>query len=286
MAAPGKLFVVATPLGNLEDMTLRAQRILGEVDLVAAEDTRHTRRLLQHFGIRARLTSYYDQVEERRAGPLVAAMLEGKRVALVSDAGTPCIADPGYRLVRAAAAAGVAVEVVPGACAVAAALSISGLPTDRFAFEGFVPARSAARDRFLAALAGETRTLVLYETARRLAATLAALRDTWGDREIVVCRELTKLHEESLRGTVSAVADELAERAGELPGELVLVVAGAAASAPALDTEGIRGELRRLRADGMSLRDAARRVAAEHQLARNEVYRIGVEMGADGDPGD
>jgi 16S rRNA (cytidine1402-2'-O)-methyltransferase len=276
MTTMGKLYVVATPLGNLEDMTMRAVRVLGEVDLVAAEDTRHSRKLLDHFGIRARLTSYYDQVEERRAGPLVREMLDGRKVALISDAGTPCIADPGYRLVRAAAEAGVPIEVIPGPCAVTAALSIAGLPTDRFTFEGFVPAREVAREKFFAALANETRTLVFYEAPHRLAKTLAALGAAMGEREIVVCRELTKLYEETWRGTVSAVEAQVAARTSGVQGELVLIVSGATEEKPALTEDEIRDELGRLRGEGLSLKDAARRIAEEHGLARNDVYRLGV----------
>jgi len=277
MAGTGKLFVVATPLGNLEDITLRALRILREVDLIAAEDTRHSRKLLEHFGIRARMTSYFDQVEERKAAPLVREMSGGLKVALISDAGTPCIADPGYRLVRAAVEAGVAVEVVPGPCAVTAALSISGLPTDRFAFEGFVPAREVARTKFFAALASETRTLVFYETARRLEKSLAALRMTMGDRKIVVCRELTKLFEEAWRGTVTEIEARVATLTKGVQGEIVLIVSGATESAPALTSAAITAEVARLRAEGLSLRDAARRLADEHGLPRNVVYKLGFD---------
>jgi len=278
----GKLYVVATPLGNLEDITLRALRVLKEVDLVAAEDTRHSRKLLQHFGIRARMISYYDQVEERKAGPLVEEMLGGRKVALISDAGTPCIADPGFRLVRAAAAAGVAIEVVPGPSAVVAALSICGLPTDRFAFEGFVPARAGARQRFLAELVGERRTLVVYETARRLPDTLAAMRVGFGDRAIVVCRELTKLHEEVWRGTVTTVEESVRASPQSLRGELVLVIGGATAVPITMSPEEIAAALAELRSQGMGLKEAARCLAEEHGLSRNDVYRIGLES-TDGD---
>src|SRR5512139_4020840 len=191
----GTLYVVATPLGNLEDITLRALRVLKAVDLIAAEDTRHTRKLLAHYGIRTPLTSYYDHIERRRAPQLVEAMRTGQTVALVSDAGTPGIADPGYHLVCAAIAAGVRVEPVPGPSAVIAALSAGGLPTDRFAFDGFVPSRAAARQKFFAALAREERTLVVYEAARRLPACLGAIRDSLGDRQIVIVREVTKIFE-------------------------------------------------------------------------------------------
>src|SRR5512134_918232 len=161
----GTLYVVATPLGNLEDITLRALRVLKEVDLIAAEDTRHSRKLLAHYGIGTPLTSYYDQIEREKAPQLIDELEKGKSIALISDAGTPCIADPGFRLVRAAVEAGITVEVIPGPSAVAAALSVSGLPTDRFAFEGFIPAKATARRHFFEALLSEERTLVLYEAA-------------------------------------------------------------------------------------------------------------------------
>lgn len=277
MSKVGKLYVVATPLGNLEDMTLRAVRVLKEVDLVAAEDTRHSRKLLDHFGISKRLFSYYDQVEERKAGALVRAMQMGRNVALISDAGTPCIADPGFRLVRAAVAAEIPVEVVPGPSAVVAALSVSGLPTDRFCFEGFVPARAAARERFLAALAPEPRTIVLYEAGRRLGETLAAIAAAFGeDRPVVACRELTKLHEEVVRGTAGELRDRLQEAPVPVRGELVLVIGGATARARPLSEEEIVAGLVELRERGMSLKQAAQQLAVEHGLGRNEVYRIGL----------
>src|SRR5205823_7313506 len=199
--AAGTLYVVATPIGNLEDVTLRALRVLREVDLIAAEDTRRTRTLLERHGIARPLTSYYDAVERQRAPAIVARLEAGASVALVSDAGTPGLADPGYHLVRGALAAGVPVVPIPGPSALTALVSIAGLPADCFLFEGFLPTRTGARAARLAALAGEPRALVFLEAARRLAAFLAAAEAALGDREAVIARELTKRHEEVLRGT-------------------------------------------------------------------------------------
>ena len=272
---PGTLYVVATPLGNLEDITLRALRVLKAVDLIAAEDTRHTRKLLAHYGIGTPLTSYYDHIERRRAPQLVEALRTGQSIALVSDAGTPGIADPGYHLVCAAIAAGVAVEPVPGPSAVTAALSVSGLPTDRFAFEGFVPSRHGARQKFFAALAGEERTLVVYEAARRLPACLAAVRDTLGDRPIVMVRELTKMFEEILRGRVTEVLPALAQRAGGagVRGEVTLLIAGAEARAAEVSAEDLDTVIERLRSEGLSVREISRVLARERGLSRRQVYQ-------------
>jgi 16S rRNA (cytidine1402-2'-O)-methyltransferase len=191
----GVLYVVATPIGNLEDVTLRALRVLGEVDLIAAEDTRRTRVLLERHGIRRPLTSYYDAVERRRAPAIVERLKAGARVALVSDAGTPGVSDPGYHLVRGALAAGVTVVPIPGPSAVAALVSVAGLPVERYVFEGFLPSRPGARAARLAALAREPRALVFFEAARRLVAFLAAAEAALGDRETVIARELTKRYE-------------------------------------------------------------------------------------------
>lgn len=279
-AQGGTLFVVATPLGNLEDITLRALRILKEVDLIAAEDTRHSRKLLVHYGIGTPTTSYYDQIERDKAPRLIDELRNHKRIALISDAGTPCIADPGFRLVRAAVDAGIDVEVIPGPSAVAAALSVSGLPTDRFVFEGFVPARAGARRRFFESIAAEERTLVLYETARRLVASLQDLVEVLGDRQIVVARELTKMFEETLRGSASEVAAVLRRRAesGGVQGEVTLLVAGAEKGRATLSAEELGAEIRRRRAAGASLKEVARQLADEHGLSRRDVYQRGLTL--------
>ena len=224
----GTLYVVATPIGNLADMVPRAVEILKTVDLVAAEDTRHSGRLLRHFGIATPLVSYHDRGAENQGQAILDALAAGRDVALISDAGTPLISDPGYRLVRAARAAGFAVSPVPGPCAAIAALSAAGLPSDRFAFEGFLPARGGERQRRLAELAAEPRTLIFYEAPHRVLETLGDLEAVFGAaRELVLGRELTKAFETFLAGTVAEVRARVAADANQQRGELVLVVAGA-----------------------------------------------------------
>jgi len=220
----GTLYIVATPIGNLEDITQRAIRILTEVDLIAAEDTRHTRKLLAHYNIATRLDSYYDEVEARKAAPLVKLLKNGKNIALVSDAGTPTLSDPGFRLVREAVLAGVSVVPVPGPSALVAVLSVSGLPTDRFVFEGFLPAKNRERRDRLQSLRQEERTLVFYEAPHRLRETLADMLELFGDREMAFGREVTKIHEEFVRGRISEAIAAVERK--EPRGEITLVVGG------------------------------------------------------------
>jgi 16S rRNA (cytidine1402-2'-O)-methyltransferase len=274
---PGTLYVVATPLGNLEDITLRALRVLKEVALIAAEDTRHSRKLLAHYKISTPLTSYYDQIERHKAPQLVEEIKHGKSLALIADAGTPGIADPGYHLLRAAIAAGVRVEAVPGPSAVAAALSVAGLPTDRFVFEGFVPSRQGARQKFFAALAHEQRTIVAYEAARRLQACLQDVLATLGDRRIVIIRELTKMFEEIVRGTVSDILARLKDHVPK--GELTMVIAGAEAGAQPEPAEDLSTAIERLRGEGLGLKEIARTLSRERGLSRREVYQAGLGLG-------
>ena len=221
---PGTLFLVATPIGHLEDISARALRILREVDLVAAEDTRHTRRLLQHFGISTRLVSLHEHNERARATSLVERVRAGQNVALVTDAGSPGIADPGYPLVRAAISAEVRVESVPGPSAVITALQVSGLPTDAFLFAGFLPPRGAARRRRLEELSERRETVVVFESPHRIDAALADLEEVWGERPIALARELTKIHEQVLRGTAREVRAAL--EPDRRRGEMVLVLGG------------------------------------------------------------
>src|SRR6266550_2455145 len=275
--AGGVLYVVATPIGNLEDLTLRALRDLREVDLIAAEDTRHTRLLLSRHGISGPVTSYYDAVERARAPGIVEKLKAGARVALVSDAGTPGIADPGYHLVRGALAAGVPVVPVPGPSAVTALVSVAGLAAERFVFEGFLPSRPGPRAVRLAALAREPRALLFFEAARRLAAFLAAAEAALGDREAAVARELTKRHEEILRGTLSDLRERVARRAS-LRGEVTVLVAGAAEAEPDLDVASIDEELRAGRAAGRGLRELAAEIARRTGMSRREVYRRGIVL--------
>ena len=273
----GVLYVVATPIGNLEDVTLRALRVLGEVDLIAAEDTRRTRTLLVRHGIRRPLTSYYDAVERQRAPALVERLRRGASVALVSDAGTPGLADPGYHLVRSALEAGIPVVPIPGPSAVTALVSVAGLPADRFVFEGFLPPRPGPRDARLRALASEPRALVFLEAARRLAAFLAAAEAALGDRAAVVARELTKRHEEILRGTFASLREEVASRPA-LKGEVTVLVAGAPAGEPASDATSLDDEIRAARAAGRGLREVAADLARRTGIGRREIYRRGLVL--------
>ena len=220
----GTLYLVATPIGNLEDITQRALRVLGEVQVIAAEDTRRTRRLLDHFGLATAVVSLFEHNERARIPGLLARLTRGENVAVVTDAGSPGISDPGYPLVRAAAAAGVRVESVPGPSAVIAALQISGLPTDAFVFVGFLPPKGAARRRRLEELSERRETVVAFESPHRIDACLADLETTWGDRPMVLAREMTKLHEQVLRGTARGVRASL--RTEQRRGEIVLVLGG------------------------------------------------------------
>lgn len=220
----GRLFVVATPIGNLEDITLRALRVLGEVAAIACEDTRQTLKLLNRYGLRKPLLSYYQPREGRRVPEIVRMLKEGRDVALVSDAGTPGISDPGFPLIRAALKEGLPVVPVPGPSAVTAALSAAGLPTHRFLFAGFPPPKTAGLRKSLAALEAEKATLVFYLPTRRLPEFLAAVTEVLGDRRVVVARELTKIHEEFLRGTAGELAAAVADR--PLKGEATILVEG------------------------------------------------------------
>ncbi len=272
----GRLYVVATPIGNLDDLSPRAARVLAEVDLVAAEDTRRTGRLLAHAGISAEQVSLHEHNEEQATARLLAELGAGRTVALVSDAGTPLVSDPGYRLLAGAHAAGVPVSPVPGPSALLAALSVAGLPTDRFCFEGFLPSKAAARRSRLAELAAETRTLVFFASVHRIADTLADLAAAFGaGRRAFVGRELSKLHEQC----VAATAGELAAMAadGRLPakGEFVVVCAGAPQAATGtLDVD----ELLRRLAPLLPHRQAVEIAAAASGRRRNELYRRLLEL--------
>ena len=275
---PGVLYVVATPIGNLADISARAREVLAAVDVVAAEDTRHSGTLLTHLGVKTPLISLHDHNEAERAPLLVARLQAGESVALISDAGTPLISDPGFDLVRAARAAGITVTPVPGASALVAALSVSGLPTDRFVFEGFLPAKSSARRERLAALGQETRTLVFYESVHRLKESLEDMAAAFGAaRRAVLARELTKLHE----GVRDAALQELVDWAGSDPaaakGEVVLMVAGAAgAGAQALDAEAER-VLKLLLAE-LPLKQAAALAAEITGQKKNPLYDKALEL--------
>lgn len=276
------LFLVGTPIGNLGDMTARAREVLGEVDLVAAEDTRRTGKLLAHFGIKAKTVSLFDGNERERTAWLMARLRSGKAVAVVSDAGMPGLSDPGFRLVQACAAEGIEVTVVPGPSAVVSALVVSGLASDRFVFEGFLSRRAGERRARLEELATDPRTVVFFESPRRVTGTLEELAVLFGDRRVAVVRELTKLHEEILRGLISEMLPGLRKR--ELKGEVVLVVEGASVPRPpALDA--LVSEARGLIEGGMRKREAAGEIAKRHAgVSANAVYEALVALGRQGPP--
>jgi len=284
---PGVLYVVATPIGNLEDITYRAVRVLREADLIAAEDTRRSGQLLRHFGIEARrMVSFFEGNEAARSEELAAELVGGARVALVTDAGTPGISDPGQRLVAAALEIGARVEVVPGPAAAVAALVASGLPAERFLFLGFPPRKPGARRELFARLRREPAALILYEAPDRVAETLADLAGALGaDRRAAVARELTKLHEEVVRATLGELAAAFA--AGPRRGEHTLVVAGADRGAePSPDDVDLEPAVRELLAQGLGPRDVAARLMAQTGVARRRIYQLALSLARTGGRGD
>jgi 16S rRNA (cytidine1402-2'-O)-methyltransferase len=271
-AGTGTLYIVSTPIGNLEDVTLRALRVLKEVSLVAAEDTRRIRKLLQAYGIKTPVMSLYDHVESRKAPLLISRLREGEDVAYVCDAGTPLVSDPGYILVRRAIEDGVTVVPVPGPSAVIAALSVAGLPTDRFIFCGFPPSKAARRRQFLKALANETATFVFFESPRRLQACLEDLHALWGDRRAVITRELTKKFEEIYRGTLPELLMRL--KSERVRGEITLLVEGSPSGTPQGDTADLRDRIRKLRENpSLTNKDIVGILASETRLPRSKIYR-------------
>lgn len=269
----GTLYVVATPIGNLEDVTERALRVLREVDLIAAEDTRHTRKLLTRFGIVTPTTSYFEHNKLAKLDYLL-EKLRVADVALVSDAGTPGISDPGYELIRAALDASHGVVPIPGPSAIVSALSVSGLPTDQFVYVGFLPRRASERRRLFASLVGERRTMVAYEAPHRLVGALADLLEMLGDRRIAVCSDLTKLFEDVRRGTVSEMLEHY--RDVEPRGEFTLVVGGAPEKAP-MPEEGVRRQIDELVRSGASAREIAHQLTESTGWTRREIYRLALD---------
>jgi len=267
----GTLFVVATPIGNLEDLTPRARQTLAEVDLIAAEDTRHTGRLLSHFGVKTRLLALHDHNEAELADKVVDMVLAGRSVALVSDAGTPLVSDPGYRLVKAAHQRGVPVSPIPGASALTAALSVAGLATDRFCFEGFLPAKKKARFDVLTGLKDEARTMVFYESVHRIEAALAALSGIFGtDRIAFLGRELTKMHEQCVYGTLGEIHAQLLDDSIIKKGEFVIVVGGSLETkASSFDLDSLLVELSGKLPD----KEVAQAIARATGEKRNILYR-------------
>ena len=274
---PATLYLVATPIGNLEDISLRALRILREeVAAIACEDTRQTQKLLTHYEIRKPLISYHEHNEASRTAELLESLKGGQSVALVSDAGTPLVSDPGYRLVRAAVEEGIAVTPIPGASAALAALTASGLPTDQFLFAGFLPVKAVARRKKLEEVAQQTSTLVLYESPHRILETLADMAEILGARPVVLGREITKLHEEFLRGTAGEIREQLETRAS-IKGEITLVVGRG-------EEQALKGdaaeEVARLESEGVERMTAIKTVARQLGLPKREVYRRAEERGS------
>ena len=273
----GTLYIVSTPIGNLEDITLRALNILRDVQIIAAEDTRHTQKILQRYNISTAQTSYHDHNKEEKAEILISRLKEGRDIALVSDAGTPGISDPGYYLINRAIEEGIKVTPVPGPTASIAALSISGLPTDAFVFEGFLPAKRMARQKKLRELSTERRTLILFEAPHRLASTLRDIAEVLGDRKIVLTRELTKIFEEVIRGRVSEVIAKIEGRS--LKGEMTLLLEGAQKEVAAGEVPDLHEYLKMLIEEkGLSLKDAVSKASKDLDIPRKRVYKEALSM--------
>jgi 16S rRNA (cytidine1402-2'-O)-methyltransferase len=269
MPAP-PLYLVATPIGNLEDITYRAVRILGEAGLIACEDTRHTRKLLDHYGISRPMVSYHEHNEASRAPELIEKMRQGTAIALVSDAGMPLVSDPGYRLVRSAIDNGFPIIPVPGPSALLAALAASGLATDSFHFGGFLPPKKLQRMRALESLRAETATLIFYEAPHRILETLSDIAESLGERNVVVAREITKMHEEFLRGSAAEVRKTLAARPA-VKGEFTLLIGKALAPSP--DSTPVSEAVAELIGGGMERMDAIKAVAHRRGLSKRDVYK-------------
>ena len=272
---PSSLYVIATPIGNLEDITLRALRLLGEVDLIACEDTRHTRKLLAHFQIQTPTISYHEHNERERSAELIEKLKSGASVALVSDAGTPLVSDPGYRIVQEAIAEGIQVVPVPGASALVAALAAGGLATSEFYFAGFLPARQSQRRARLAELSRIPATLIFYEAPHRIKDALADARDALGNRQSVLARELTKLHEEFIRGSLDEIRDATQE--SDVRGELVWLVGPPIHDAEAANQDTVRSIAQTvtalMRDEGLDQKAALKRVARVLHIGKSEAYR-------------
>ena len=268
---PGTIYLVGTPLGNLEDITLRALRVLREVDVIACEDTRRTRKLLDHFGIRKPLLAHHEHNEEASAKGLAVRAQAGEDIAVVSDAGMPGISDPGFRVVQEAIQAGIEIVSIPGPVALETALAVSGLPTDSFRFEGFLPSRKSQRRKTLAQFSAESATLVFYEAPHRIEATLADTVEILGDRPVVVAREMTKLHEEFLRGTASGVLAELKTK-NRARGEITLLIGRAETVKPS--DKPIHERFSGLLKGGAGRMEAINQAAKEYGIPKSEAYRL------------
>jgi 16S rRNA (cytidine1402-2'-O)-methyltransferase len=270
----GTLYIVSTPIGNLEDITLRAVRVLKDVDLIAAEDTRHSLKLLNHFAIRKPLVSYWGEKEKVKAEETLQRLKDGQSVALISDAGTPGISDPGTVIIRKAIEEGIRVVPVPGPSAVITALSLSGFPTEEFTFCGFLPAKETQRRKVLERISIEQRTLVFYEAPHRILETIADMAGMMGERNVVVIRELTKLHEEVFRGTVPAVLDGL--KHSTIAGEYVIILAGRPEKGELHMDDALR-EVRELMRKGLGRKESAKKIGGAYGLSKKELYDRSLE---------
>ena len=273
----GKLFVVATPIGNVEDITLRALRVLSEVDLVAAEDTRHTGKFLKHHKIDTRLISCHEHNEEKRSDELIERLKEGQNIALVSNAGTPSVSDPGYRLIQKSILEGIPVIPVPGVSAAIAALSVSGLPTDSFVFIGFAPRKIGKRQNLFDNLSKETRTLIFYESPRRILNLVESLYENLGERRAVLAREITKLYEEFIRGNLSQIKNHIKFK-GEIKGECTLIVEGLKSEIPVSDEELLIKIRHAMDRPGEKLSEVVKKIAEISGISRKRVYDIALKL--------
>jgi len=273
----GRLYIVSTPIGNLEDITLRALKVLKEADVIACEDTRTTRKLLTRYAVETPLVSYHEHNEIEKAKELLSIPREGRSIALVSDAGTPCISDPGYRIVKLASEHGIEVLSIPGPSASVSALSVSGLPTSSFAFFGFLPRTKKHLTDYLSRIKNYPETLVFYESPNRVTKTLRAISEVFGDRNISLSREMTKLYEETLRGKVSDVLEALVKR-NEIKGEVTIVVEGASAEIGETDPETIDRMLDQHKKIGSSLKDAVKMVSGESGYSKSKTYKRALQI--------
>ena len=273
----GRLYIVSTPIGNLEDITLRALKVLKEADVIACEDTRTTRKLLTLYAVETPLVSYHEHNEIEKAKELLSILREGRSIALVSDAGTPCISDPGYRIVKLASEHGIEVLSIPGPSASVSALSVSGLPTSSFAFFGFLPRTKKHLTDYLSRIKNYPETLVFYESPNRVTKTLRAISEVFGDRNISLSREMTKLYEETLRGKVSDVLEALVKR-NEIKGEVTIVVEGASSEIGETDPETIDRMLDQHKKIGSSLKDAVKMVSEESGYSKSKTYKRALQI--------
>lgn len=275
----GTLYLVSTPIGNLKDITLRAIEVLKSVNIIAVEDTRHTRKLLNHYGIKKRLITYHDHNKTKSAPGIVKKMLEGENVALVSDAGTPGISDPGYYLVNLAYKNGIKVTACPGPCAAIMALSISGLPTDKFSFYGFLPAKPGKKKNFLKTLANENKSMVLYESSVRIENLLKDIYDILGDRYVVVARELTKIFEETIKGKLSEILTN--PLISECKGELVVIISGKEVKREenvSQSLDDIKEEVLKILKSGAPVKEVSKRISEKYGVSKKEAYKFCLKL--------